>query len=116
MQALNDTDLVTALMEWQVAEDAIACALKKITAILLGMKVQMVQCIQEWLNAVEGSQFHDSFKLGTNEATVSSGKVAHGLNEEGAAGSESSSQNQQHDLIQFQPQWKEKCKESYKMH
>lgn len=59
---------------------------------------------------------HDSFKLGTNEATVSSGKVAHGLNEEGAAGSESSSQNQQHDLIQFQPQWKEKCKESYKMH
>jgi hypothetical protein len=58
---------------------------------------------------------HDSFKLGTDEATVSSDEVAHGSNEEGVAGSESSSQNQQHGLIQFQPQRKEKRKESYKI-
>ncbi|KAF8236641.1 hypothetical protein L208DRAFT_1375930 [Tricholoma matsutake] len=52
MQALDNNEqanLVTALMEWQVAEDAIACALKNVTAILPGMKGQMVQRIQEGL-------------------------------------------------------------------
>ena len=59
MQTLDDNeqaDLVTALMEWQVAEDAAARVLQKIVTISPDMKGQMVQRIQEWLNVVEGGQ------------------------------------------------------------
>ena len=59
MQALNDNergDLVTALMEFQCAEDDIARALQKIVSIAPNMGPQMVKHIGERLGAVGGSQ------------------------------------------------------------